>query len=364
MGGDTAFERGAPRRVTEDLEVTARQIPGALVDDPADLRGLGLVGQIQARTQALLHCGVATGAAEHEGDGRQQTVAVEADDDLRARRRPEAGAAFTPAVHPGQALPLPHRRRQFRVDDDVAAPPGRGGVGAAVEQVVDAGADHHVLVQRDGPHLVDDDGGVAAHRGHPVTELLGVRHRRRQRRQPHVLGQVQDHLLPHRAAEPVGEEVHLVHHHVGEPDQGGGRRVDHVAQHLGGHHDHRRVGVDGLVAGEQTHRLAAVPGTQIGVLLVAQRLDRGGVEALGPALQRQIHRELADDGLTGTGGGAHQHRMPILEGAAGLDLERVEREPEPGRELRELRGGDERRGAGLVVTGSAGGGSAGHRVSE
>ena len=28
--------------------------------------------------------------------------------------------------------------------------------------------------------------------------------------------QMDDHLLPHRAAEPVGEVVHLVHHHVAE----------------------------------------------------------------------------------------------------------------------------------------------------
>ena len=57
----------------------------------------------------------------------------------------------------------------------------------------------------------------------------------------HRLGQVQDHLLPHRAAEPVGQVVHLVHDDVGQPGQGRRAGVEHVAQHLGGHHDHWRV---------------------------------------------------------------------------------------------------------------------------
>src|SRR5699024_11857801 len=52
-------------------------------------------------------------------------------------------------------------------------------------------------------------------------------------------------------APPVGQEVDLVHHHVGEAGQPVRVRVDHVAQDLGGHDDDRRIRIEGDVAGEQ-----------------------------------------------------------------------------------------------------------------
>ena len=45
-----------------------------------------------------------------------------------------------------------------------------------------------------------------------------------------------------------------------------------------------RVAVDGVVAGEQPDPVGAVPGDQVVVLLVGQRLDRRGVEALAALL--------------------------------------------------------------------------------
>ena len=160
-----------------------------------------------------------------------------------------------------------------------AACPPVAGVGV-VEQVEQPLAHQHVLPQRHRPVLVDHHGGVAAHGLDPAAELLGVADRRRQADQPHLLGQVQDDLLPHRAAHPVGQEVHLVHHDVRKSVQRIRTRVEHVAQHLGGHHHHRRVAVDRLVAGQQPDALRAVAAHQVAVLLVAQRLDRRGVEAL------------------------------------------------------------------------------------
>src|SRR5699024_12090895 len=106
---------------------------------------------------------------------------------------------------------------------------------------------HHVLPQRHRTHLGDHHGSVPAHLGEPVAELLGVGHCRRQGDQVHVLGQVQDDLLPHRPTEPVGEVVHLVHHHIAQAPQRGRGAVQHVPQHLGGHHHHRRLTVDGHV---------------------------------------------------------------------------------------------------------------------
>jgi hypothetical protein len=85
----------------------------------------------------------------------------------------------------------------------------------------------------------------------PVAELLGVAHRRRQRHHLHVLGQVDDHLLPDGPAEAVGEVVHLVHDDEAEPGRGSRPGVEHVAQHLGGHDDDRGLAVDRGVPGQQ-----------------------------------------------------------------------------------------------------------------
>ena len=137
------------------------------------------------------------------------------------------------------------------------------------EQVEDPAADQHVLPQRHRPDLADHDPRVAADGHQPLAELLGVADRRRQRDEGDPLREVDDHLLPHRAAEPVGEVVHLVHDHVAEPVDGRRLGVEHVAQHLGGHHDHGGVAVDGVVAGQQPDLLLAVALDQVVVLLVA-----------------------------------------------------------------------------------------------
>ena len=71
-------------------------------------------------------------------------------------------------------------------------------VGEQVEQPL---ADHDVLVERDRPPLLDDRGRSSPRTVcQPLAELLGVGHRRRQRDHGHRLGQVDDHLLPDRAA--------------------------------------------------------------------------------------------------------------------------------------------------------------------
>ena len=184
--------------------------------------------------------------------------------------------------------------------------------------------------------LVDDHRRVAAHGLDPAAELLGVAHRRRQADQPHLVGQMQDDFLPHRAAHPVGEEMHLVHHHVRKPLQRRRIGVKHVAQHLGGHHHHRRVGVDRHVAGQQADPVAAVARDQVGVLLVAQRLDRRGVEAFAAGRQRQVHGEFADHRLAGAGRRADQHTVAAFERRAGPLLKVVEREGQFGGEPGQL----------------------------
>ena len=87
-----------------------------------------------------------------------------------------------------------------------------------------------------------------------------------------------------------------------------------------------RLAVDRVVTGQQTDGVLAVAIDEVAVLLVGQRLDRRGVEALTSALQRQVNGELADHGLAGPGGCGDQHRLAAGERFAGLHLEGVQAE--------------------------------------
>jgi hypothetical protein len=99
-----------------------------------------------------------------------------------------------------------------------------------------------------------------------------------------MAGRVDDDLLPHRSPEAVLQVVDFVEDH--ETDVVDRRRVgvDHVAQHLGRHHDDLGAAVDDVVAGEQPDPVGAVRADQIAELLVGERLDRRRVEHPGPAL--------------------------------------------------------------------------------
>ncbi len=333
VGGDAALEALQPLVVAEDVQVLGRDGRRALLDEGAYPLARLVVVEPEPRVQALLDGGLAGGAAEDEGDGGQQPLGVEPFDDLGPARRPDPGAlsavALTVGVAHGAAAPTVLVRRPARLHAGHAREVGVDGLLVALallEQVVHPPPGEHVLEQRHGPVLGDDHLGVTADRVEPVAELLGVRHGRRQRHERDRLGKVNDHLFPHGTPEPVGEVVHLVHDHVAEAQEGLRTGVQHVPQHLGGHHDHRGVGVDAVVAGEQAHLVRAVTAAQIGVLLVRQRLDGGRVEALLALLEGEVDGELADDRLARAGGRGDQDALPRLERLAGLDLEGVEAE--------------------------------------
>ena len=152
---------------------------------------------------------VALVAAEDEEDRRQQRALGEQVDRLQPPGRVE---------HP---LPAPPRRSA----DRAASAHGQGvdaagvGVGHPVDErrqelqaVVGAVADEVVVVEAHRPARLDDGGRRAPHRLDPRRQLAGVADRGGQAHQPHVAGEVDDHLLPHRAAVGVLEEVHLVEH--------------------------------------------------------------------------------------------------------------------------------------------------------
>jgi hypothetical protein len=176
------------------------------------------------------------------------------------------------------------------------------------------------------PALLDDGGGLAPHGLDPVGELLGVGHRGRQADQVDPRVEVDDHLLPHRAPVGVLEVVDLVEDDVAQPLEGGRGAVDHVAQHLGGHHHHRRLAVDGVVAGEKPDPARSVGPDEVAVLLVGQGLERRRVERLASLRQRPLDGIFGHHRLARTGGGGHQHGTPGVEGVESLVLEGVERE--------------------------------------
>ena len=231
--------------------------------------------------QALLHGGVAAGPAEDEQDRRQQPRAVEPLDDVGARRRlPASRPAAAPAGR-GPVGRSSSRRSSSRVWRSssgwtsclraASASWNRSNIRLPTSMCCHSGTGRCSLTTTSvWPRTVTSQSANS-------SALLTVADSETSVTDD---GQVDDHLLPDRAAEPVGEVVHLVHHHVRQAVQGRRAGVEHVAQHLGGHHHHRRVAVDRVVAGQQADLVGAVPRDQVVVLLVGQRLDRRGVEAL------------------------------------------------------------------------------------
>ncbi len=195
-----------------------------------------------------------------------------------------------------------------------------------VQPVVGRIADHVELVQAYRAGVFDDRLCWTAHRRDPVGQLLGIRYRRRQADEQHRCRQVDDHLFPHRAAIRVLQKVDLVEHHDAERVEGIRAGVDHVPKHLGGHHHHRRLAIDRVVAGQQPNALRSVQADELGVLLIRQRLDRSGVERPLPGGERQRNAVFGDDGLSRPGGRGDEHGVAYIEAVHRLALKAVELE--------------------------------------
>jgi hypothetical protein len=323
VAGHAPSERLGQGVVAERVQVGGVDRRDLEVEELQDLGPLCLAGEADVGRPALLERLVAAGTGEDEVDGGQQPFGLQQVDDLHPGRhpappdRPWPAAAAALAVAAGAPLPL--------------APPGQRRVGdhavaAGDEHRVQLAADQVVVVEGDRPALLDHDIGGASGRLQPLAELLGVGDRRRQARHPHLDRQVDQHLLPDGAADAVLQVVDLVHDHVAQPGEGGAALVEHVAQHLGGHHHHRRLAVDGVVAGQQADLRRTVAGHEVAELLVGERLQRGGVERLAAGPQRQPHGELPHHRLAGAGRGRHQRAAAAGERQAASALEVVELE--------------------------------------
>ena len=355
VGRDAAREPVEEVVVAQDVQVVGVEVLGGVLDEGEDLVALLGRGEPHPGGEALGDRGVAADPAEDEDDRGQQAVALEPGDHvgsaghphpapvagLRPRLGPRATSAASVArrsaiAHPGGRPVITRDLQQLVVDGgSLLDEAGRGVDVGGGEEVEQPSADHDVLEQRHRAPLLDDRGGVATHGLQPLAELLGVGHRRRERHQAHRLRQVDDHLLPDGATAAVGEVVHLVHHDEAEPVQGARARVEHVAQHLGGHDDDRRLAVDGVVTGQQPHLVGAVAGHEVGVLLVRQRLDRRRVERLAALRERQVDGELPHHRLARAGRGCHEHAAAVLDVLARGDLELVEGEAVELAEVRE-----------------------------
>ncbi len=268
-------------------------------------------------------------AAEHEVDGGEQPVAAQVADDVGASGGPVAAPGpmivVRSAAPAGAARPV---RAGLLPVEAVAVP-----VGPTVDQrrqdqqlVALAVGDHQVVDQLDRTLGLDHHRGRSPHALDPPAQLVGVRHGGRQAHQADPARQVDDHLLPHGTPVGVLQVVDLVEHHHLEAVEGGRPGVDHVAQDLGGHHHRRRRSVHRVVAGEQADPGRPVAPHQVGVLLVREGLDGGGVEGLPPAVEGPGHGVLGHDRLAGAGGRGHQDRPAGVDRLDGLALEAVEGE--------------------------------------
>jgi hypothetical protein len=200
-----------------------------------------------------------------------------------------------------------------------------------VEQGVQALGAAEAEGQGHGPVVTVYQRGGAMHPVDPVGELAGIGHRGREGHQLDRRRAVDDRLLPHRAALGVVHVVALIEHHrlhafervvIGVVDL----RVEHVAEDLGGHHHHLGLPIEAEITGEQAHPLSAELLAKIAQLLVGERLQGGGVEHFSPVRQGALDGVLTHQRLAAARGGAHHHRVALVQRVNGLELEGVEGE--------------------------------------
>ena len=312
VGGEPVDQPGAERGEVERVEVGLRDLRDRGVDVRGDAPGFLTGRETQPGPAHLRDRAVAARAGEHEVDSGQEVLVVEPLDDVLTAGPLRARAGG----HPFVVIPGP-------------GPPALLGGGADGDEIA-VRVEH--VGQRHGTVLGEYDGGVAADLGDPVPQLVGVAQRRGQPDEQDGRVEGEDDLLPHHAPRAVAEVVDLVHDHAVEVVQCRRGAVDHVAQHLGGHHHDGGVRVDRVVTGEQADVLGAEALAELSELLVAQRLDRRGVEAPTAAGEGAVGRVLADEGLAGARRCGHEQVPAGVQGREGLELERIGREALAGEE--------------------------------
>ena len=340
MRRESFLQGEAELREMQSLQILLTELAfDHLIDDTADATHLVIGGEFESGVDALFDGLIASVAGEDEIDARQDAEEIQFINHGPTTWRmafgsagmvvpfaalSSVGALLSPTFR-GLAVELIEPAHQLGVElvcliavfiTSIQVDEFRFGVVVRLNK--------HMLFQRHGPFFGHHQRGVATDRFNPFGEVLDIRHGCGQADDSHALGQVDDHFLPHRPAETVGEIVHLVKNHVTQGVKRHGMLVEHVAQDLGGHDHDVGFGVDGRVAGKQADSVRPVRFDQIMVFLIAQRFDWRGVERFDVTLLGQIDREISHDRLAGSGGRGDEHIVAGFQRIIGFDLEIVQ----------------------------------------
>ena len=327
MGSDAGLESRHPSGVAQHREVGVLETAKPGADDLTDAVALRCRRQSEAGVEARRRGIGARGSAEDEVDRGEHPLR------LRAARRLRCDAACTAACVHGSVRG--HCVRAASPSSRDASGFGRPStsVGSRCSRSEERSPIRYRFCSSTGLRssmIVAVGPRTVVIQSASSSALLTVADRHTSLAD---CGGVDDHLLPHRPAVRVLEVVHLVEDDVAEVAQCVGTRVDHVAQHLGRHHDDRSVTVDRVVAGEEPDALRSVAAHEVGVLLVRERLDRSRVERLGALRERMCDRVFRDEGLARRCRRGDEHRRPGVDRVDRGDLEVVEREAVAGEEL-------------------------------
>ena len=196
VGRDAGLHSRQPRVVAQHVEIGVGQRLDVTLRDRAQRSALVRIGEAHPRSETLLDRLVAPGAGEDERDRRKHPLLREPVDDLGSPRLVQASPALAPI---GDVAAVEARCHRVRTRLAVVVDECGQEVKARRAPVADEVQVHQV----DGPLLLDHRLGRAAQCLHPGCDLLRVGHRRGQRDDVDLGGQVDDHLLPHRASRPV-----------------------------------------------------------------------------------------------------------------------------------------------------------------
>ena len=170
MGGNTSFKPRQPFLIAQGREVSRWQGAGRFEGDLANGLPLWRGSEAKSGIQALSDGVIAPCTAEQEVDGRQHARPFES---INGIATPRGVCASGPMAAPAATRPSTSVRAEF-----IACQTLKFGIHPVMvtinEEIVEAGSSHNMLGKRNGSMLLDDDVGIAPHRGQPGPELLCI----------------------------------------------------------------------------------------------------------------------------------------------------------------------------------------------
>ena len=160
----------------------------------------------------------------------------------------------------------------------------------------------------------------------PGRELLNVRDRGGEREDADLGRGEKKRFLPDRAALGVIQIVDLVENDPADLLDAFRVLEKGIPVDLGGHNEERRSGIDRNVPGQDADNVFAETFLEVAEFLIAQGLDRGGVNDLFSACEGFFDRFFGDKCLARTCGRGDKQGMLFFNPLDGFDLERVQLE--------------------------------------